>query len=117
MIFLLPGNIWVYGSFSEVETDEEDRMIESKKGKSIPNPNYCHPWVYWLAFILITMVYIALILVCFMICCIGAFMAKKASEAEESPLNDTETTNYTEESGGKKEGEGITEPKPADNPA
>ena len=94
-------------------------MIAGKKGQPVPNPNYCHPWVYWLAFFLITVVYVGLILVCCMICCMGAFLAKKAGDAEETPFNDTETTNYTEESGGKKEGEGVPEPEPkaADNPA
>ena len=94
----ISGNIWVYGALDEVETGDEDKTM-LVKGKPVPNPNYCHPWVYWLAFFMITMVYVMLVLGFCVVCAVGCFVAKKASDAEQAPIvnNDEPAPTYTEE--------------------
>lgn len=78
--FFIAGNIWVYGALSRVETDAH--TVKTPGGK--PNPNYCDPWVYWLAFFMITMVYVIIVLLSCMCCAVGVAVAK--SSPEEIPL-------------------------------
>jgi len=84
--FFIAGNIWVYGSLSRVETGEEDKMVISPEGHPVPNPHYCHPWVFWLAFFMITIVYVMLTVLCCIVCAIGVYVTKQSGE--QIPLND-----------------------------
>jgi len=96
--FFIAGNIWVYGSLRKVETDEHKRMIKTAAGKTtIKNPHYCNAWVYWLAFFMITMVYVMIVLSCCLLCALGVAVSRAKDQETEPIVQDSEAPNYTEE--------------------
>ena len=94
-----PGNIWVYGALNKVETDEEKRQLKPAGKEPVPNPNYCNAWVYWLAFFMITMVYVMIILMCCLLCALGVIVSRSKNEENGPIMQDNEAPNYTEGNG------------------
>ena len=95
----------MYGSLKKVETDEEKRMLKKADKEPIPNPNYCNAWVYWLAFFMITMVYVMIVLMCCLLCALGVAVTRSKSEETAPIIPDNEAPNYTEEGGTAPQGE------------
>ena len=75
----------------KVETSQDKR--HGKDGKM--NPVYCDKWVYWLAFLMVTAVYLFLMA---LFCLFGALMVcyiAGAPDSEEQPINAGNSSDYS----------------------
>ena len=93
--FFIAGNIWVFSVFSKVDTNH-------KIYGGTLNSNYCDPWVYWLAFALISVVYISIIIGILLCCVLCCFITRSKSD-EETPIVDHDQHDHGKEQNGNQE--------------
>jgi len=75
--WFIAGNIWVYGTFSEVQHKNETM-----------SSTYCDHTTYWFAFWLITLVYILIGLCLILGCCAMCVITKMAKDNADKEANE-----------------------------